>query len=93
MATTDKDPALQALIQALTDRYGVEAFPVGDWRLDTPGAIGFTNAKERRIYISVVTLGQRRGHYSVMVEVYRQGGSDFPFDVKRRLKVELPTFR
>ncbi len=81
MAATDKEPAIQALMQALTDRYGAEAFPVEDWRLDTPGAIGFTNAKERRIYISVVTLGQRRGHYSVMVEVHHQDGSDFPFDI------------
>ncbi len=81
MAATDKEPAIQALIQALTDRYGAEVFPVEDWRLDTPGAIGFTNAKERLIYISVVTLGQRRDHYSVMVEVYRHGDSDFPFDI------------
>ncbi len=81
MAATDKEPAIQALIQSLTERYGAEAFPVEDWRLDTPGAIGFTNAKERRIYVSVVTLGQRRDDYSVMVEVYRQGDSDFPFDI------------
>jgi len=42
---------------------------------------GFTNAKERRIYVSVVTLGQQRDRYSVMVEVYRHGDSDFPFEI------------
>jgi hypothetical protein len=81
MAFTDKEPAIRALIQALADRFGAEAFLVEDWRLDMPGAIGFTNAKDRRIYISVVTLGQLPGHYSVMVEVYRQGDSNFPFDI------------
>jgi uncharacterized protein (TIGR02996 family) len=58
-----------------------EVREVEDWRPDTPGAIGFTNAKDRGAYISVVTLGQPRDHYSVMVEAYRQGSTDFPFDV------------
>jgi hypothetical protein len=28
-----------------------------------------------------VTLGQQRDRYSVMVEVYRHGDSDFPFEI------------
>ena len=90
-AALDKEPALQALKQALVDRFGAAAFPVEDWRPDTPGAVCFTHADDRRLYISVVTLGQRRDRYSVMVEVYRQGDPDFPFDVVTdRQELQLP---
>ena len=91
MSASDNEPAIQDLIRALAGRYGAGVFPVDNWRMDTAGAVSFTSAQERRISVSVVTLGQLPDHYSVMVEVYREGNADFPFDIAvDREGVRLP---
>jgi hypothetical protein len=76
----EKSPAIIALLNALRERSGGDAFCIVDhWYADLD-AIGIGSPHDRRVLAYVSCSGQPEGRYYVELELPPVAGDNFPYE-------------
>lgn len=65
-----KSPLVRSLLQSIADMYGPDMFPMDSQQPDSPDHIVITSARDTHFSASIVSLRERPGRFSVMVELW-----------------------